>query len=84
MHEREVVNLKNTLEFLIQSNNLTKSKLAEDLGVTRQTIINVAKGKTPSLEVALMIAKYFSKDVKDIFFEPNVKQVAQRKNKKLA
>lgn len=74
--------MNNTLEFLLKSHDITKSKLADDLGVTRQTVINIAKGKTPSLEVAMKIADYFGKDVNDIFFTPKVKQVAQSKKTK--
>jgi DNA-binding XRE family transcriptional regulator len=69
--------LKNTLEFLLESHNINKSKLAKELGVSRQTIIRVVKGKSPSMELGLKIAKYFNKDVSDIFFTPYVKQIAQ-------
>lgn len=71
--------MKNTLGFLLESNNIKPSELAKDLGVTRQTIHRALTGKEPSLTVALKIAKYFNKDVSDIFFNPYVKQIAQRK-----
>lgn len=76
--------MKNTLEFLLVSNGLSKADLANKIGVSRQTINNVVNGKTPSLEVAIAIACYFSKDVTDIFFAQNVKQVAQKNKKKSA
>lgn len=69
--------MQTTLEFLLESNGVSKTKLAKDLGVTRQTIIRAVKGKTPSLELALKIAHYFQKDVSDIFFIPSVKHVEQ-------
>jgi putative transcriptional regulator len=69
--------VKSTLEFLLESNNISKSQLAKELGVTRQTIIRTVKGFTPSLELALKIAKYFNKDVSDIFSIPTVQHVAQ-------
>jgi putative transcriptional regulator len=72
--------MKSTLEFLLESHGISKSKLAIELGVTRQTIIRAVSGKTPSLELALKIARYFKKDVSDIFFIKDVKQIAQDKN----
>ncbi len=42
--------------------------LAEAVGVTRQTIIAIEKGNyTPSVLLALKIAKYFKKPVEEIF-----------------
>lgn len=79
IHRKGDNKLKNTLQFLLDSNNITKSQLARDLGVTRQTIIRVVKGNTPSMSLALKIAKYFEKDVSDIFFNPDVKHVAQKR-----
>lgn len=73
--------MKNTLEFLLISKGLSKAELASKIGVSRQTINNVVKGKTPSLEVAIAIACYFGKDVKDIFSPLVVKHVARKKIK---
>lgn len=75
--------MKNTLEFLLASKGLSKATLANEIGVSRQTINNVVKGKSPSLEVGLKIASYFNKEVSDIFFIQDVKHVV-RKNKKSA
>lgn len=71
--------MKNTLEFLLVSKGLSKADLASKIGVTRQTINNVVKGKTPSLEVAIAIANHFGKDVTDIFSASSVKHVARKK-----
>lgn len=76
--------MKNTLEFLMISNNLNKTQLAKNIGITRQTVIRIIKGNPPSMEVGLKIAKYFNKDVSEIFFAQNVKHVAQSKKKKPA
>lgn len=76
--------MKNTLEFLMVSNNLNKSQLAKNLGITRQTVIRIMKGNPPSMEVGLKIANYFKKDVSEIFFANNVKQVAHQSNSKTA
>jgi DNA-binding XRE family transcriptional regulator len=66
---------ENYLGFLLESNDISKTKLAKDLGVTRTTINRAVNGKTPSLELALKIAIYFKKDVSDIFFIKSVKRV---------
>lgn len=73
--------MKNTVEFLLATKGLSKAELASNIGVSRQTINNVVNGKTPSLEVAIAIANYFGKDVKDVFLAPVVKQSAQKKRK---
>lgn len=47
---------------------LTQEELAKILGVTRQTIIAIEKGNyTPSVLLALKIAKFFKKPVESIF-----------------
>lgn len=47
----------------------SQDKLAELLGVSRQTIISLEKGKyNPSLPLALLIAKTFNTYIEDIFF----------------
>lgn len=48
--------------------HLSQDKLAEMLGVTRQTIISIEKGKyNPSLPLAIKIARIFHASVEDIF-----------------
>lgn len=74
--------MKNTLEFLIAKNGTNKSKLARELGVSRQTIINLCNGKTPSMEIALLISERFNKDVNEIFFAPNVQRIVHKGKKK--
>lgn len=47
---------------------LTQEELAERVGVSRQTIIAIEKGNyTPSVLLALKIAKVFSCSVEEIF-----------------
>lgn len=58
----------NTLSNHRVSKNLTQEELAKVLGVTRQTIIALEKGNyTPSVLLALKIAKYFKKPLESIF-----------------
>lgn len=47
---------------------VTQEQLAEEVGVSRQTIISIEKGNyTPSVALALRIAKHFNVAVEDIF-----------------
>ena len=48
--------------------NATQEELAEAVGVTRQTIIAIEKGNyTPSVLLALKIAKFFKKSLEEVF-----------------
>jgi putative transcriptional regulator len=48
--------------------NLTQEDLANAIGVTRQTVIAMEKGKyNPSLDLAFKIAQYFKVKIEDIF-----------------
>ena len=48
---------------------VTQEEFAQAVGVSRQTIIAIEKGKyTPSVMLSLKIAKYFALPVEDIFF----------------
>ena len=48
--------------------NLTQEALATAIGVTRQTVIAMEKGKyNPSLELAFKIARYFNVQIEDVF-----------------
>lgn len=48
--------------------DLTQEALAKEIGVTRQTVIAIEKGKyNPSLELAFKLARYFDASIEDIF-----------------
>lgn len=49
-------------------NNITQEDLAQNIGVTRQTIIAIEKGNyVPSVELALKISNYFNLEVSVLF-----------------
>ena len=51
-----------------ENNEMTQQALAERVGVTRQTVIAIEKGKySPSLEVAFKIAAVFGVGLEDVF-----------------
>ena len=48
---------------------ITQQQLAKEVGVSRQTIIAIEKGKfNPSVRLALQIAKYFNTRIEEIFY----------------
>jgi putative transcriptional regulator len=60
--------MKNRIKVFRAMHDLTQEALAQDLGVTRQTILAIEKGKyDPSLELAFRIARYFGVTVEEIF-----------------
>jgi HSP20 family protein len=67
--------LSRRLKSLREEKDLTQEELANRLGISRQSIISVEKGKClPSLPLALRIAEIFEKSLEDLFFnEPKKK-----------
>jgi putative transcriptional regulator len=60
--------MKNKLKVFRAMHDLTQESLANDLRVTRQTILAIEKGKyDPSLELAFKLARYFGVSIEDIF-----------------
>ncbi|NJE54008.1 helix-turn-helix transcriptional regulator [Thermococcus sp. 21S9] len=60
--------MKNRLRELREAMGLTQEELAKALGVTRQTIIAIEKGRyDPSLRLAFKIARFFGVKIEDIF-----------------
>ena len=60
--------MKNKIKVYRAMHDLTQEKLANELGVTRQTILAIEKGKyDPSLELAFKIARFFGVSFEEIF-----------------
>ena len=54
---------------LREKHNLTQEQLAQKVGVRRETILFLEKGKyNPSLKLAYDIAKVLDSHIEDIFF----------------
>lgn len=60
--------MKNRLKLLRAENDMTQAQLAEETGVSRQTINAIEKGKfDPSLPLAFRFARLFKLSIEDIF-----------------
>lgn len=60
--------MKNNIERERKVRGLTQSALGELLGVSRQTIISIERGRyNPSLALAFQIARVFGCTIEDIF-----------------
>jgi putative transcriptional regulator len=60
--------MKNRLKVLRAERDWTQANLADDLGVSRQTINAIEKGKfDPSLPLAFKVARLFDLSIEDIF-----------------
>jgi putative transcriptional regulator len=60
--------MKNRIKVHRAMHDLTQEDLAKVIGVTRQTILAIEKGKyVPSLDLAFRIARYFEVNIEEIF-----------------
>ena len=60
--------MKNLVKELRSAGGLSQADLGEALGVSRQTIIAIERGRyLPSLPLALDMARYFNMTVEDMF-----------------
>ncbi|MGI9261567.1 MAG: helix-turn-helix transcriptional regulator [Woeseiaceae bacterium] len=63
-------NVRNQIRSLRQNaENMTQQELADQIGVTRQTVVAIEKEKySPSLEVAFRIAAIFEVPLEQVFW----------------
>jgi putative transcriptional regulator len=60
--------MKNTVRAMRLQKNLAQGQLAEAMGVSRQTINSIEKERyTPSLTLALALARFFGVTVEEMF-----------------
>ncbi|HPY59359.1 MAG TPA: helix-turn-helix transcriptional regulator [Methanospirillum sp.] len=60
--------MKNKIKVFRAMHDLTQEDLAREVGVTRQTILAIEKGKyDPSLELAFKMARRFGVTIEDLF-----------------
>ena len=60
--------IRNNIHVLRAERKISQEHLANEIEVTRATVSAVEKGNyNPSLELAFRIARYFKKDINEIF-----------------
>lgn len=60
--------MKTRIQELRRERGISQEILANELGVTRQTVISLEKERyTASLELAFKIARYFGKSIEEVF-----------------
>jgi putative transcriptional regulator len=60
--------MKNKIKVFRAMHDMTQEDLAQAIGVTRQTILAIEKGKyVPSLDLAFRISRYFKVNIEEIF-----------------
>lgn len=63
--------MENDLKVWRAKRDVTQAELAEAVGVTRQTINSIERGRyDPSLELAFELAEYFDCRIEDLFTYP--------------
>ena len=68
--------MKNRLEALRKQRGVRQEDLAQALGVSRQTVISLEKGKyNPSLALAFKLARYFAMPIEEIFDDSDEREV---------
>ena len=67
---KKKIHIENSVRKLRFNNDeMTQHQLAEEVGVSRQTIVAIEKYKyTPSLDLAFKIALAFEMEIQDVFF----------------
>lgn len=69
--------MENSLKVWRARADVTQAELAEGVGVARQTINSIERGRyDPSLGLAFKLAAYFDCDVDDIFEPPAYEDIA--------
>ncbi|MES2855265.1 MAG: helix-turn-helix transcriptional regulator [Bdellovibrionota bacterium] len=60
--------MRNRIQEMRAAKSLTQQELADELAVTRATVVALEKGNyNPSLELAFRLAVYFKTDIENIF-----------------
>ena len=60
--------METKIQELRKANKISQADLADEMGVSRQTIISLEKGRyNASLELAFKIARYFGKTIEEVF-----------------
>jgi putative transcriptional regulator len=77
--------LRNRIKVLRAENDWSQARLAEELGVSRQTVNAIETGKyDPSLPLAFDLARVFRQKIEDIFTPDHAAPERDKREKRLA
>ena len=72
--------MKNKIKVFRAMHDMTQEDLAQAIGVTRQTILAIEKGKyVPSLDLAFRIARHFAVTIEEVFTYDDEPPAADRR-----
>ena len=76
-------NIQNSIRKLrFNADEMTQQQLADEVGVSRQTIVAIEKGNySPSLELAFRIAHTFNIPIAEVFIYEHVELIRKKKVK---
>lgn len=78
----KILILNRIRELRFAAGELTQQALADRVGITRQTVIALEKGKYyPSLELAFLLAETFEVGVEDVFQRQNCSPPSKKPTK---
>lgn len=65
--------MRNDIRVLRAARNLSQAELAREMAVSRQTVNSIETGRyTPSLPLAIALARFFERPVEEIFHVDDV------------
>ena len=75
------INIQNNIRRLrFDAGEMTQQQLADEVGVSRQTIVAIEKGNySPSLELAFRISYTFQKPLEEVFIYNHVELPKKKK-----
>jgi len=82
MTKKHIENKIRTLRFF--KDEMTQQALADQVGVTRQTIVAIEKGKySPTLELSFRIAHVFGVPLNEVFTYHHAEDKFKKRNQKI-
>jgi len=77
---KKIIIGNNVRKYRFFKNEMTQKELAEAVGVSRQTIVAIEKGKySPALELCFKLSIIFETPIDEIFFVEAIDGVEQEK-----
>lgn len=81
---KKEVKLKNKVKIYRKGHGLTQEQLANIIGVTRQTIHSIEKGRfSPNIEIAFKLSQFFHTSAEELFIlEEDIQKLKEMEDEK--